>query len=204
MTYACAMNQAVSETVAIVPLGPDGFDEFKRYLDDHLRDNGRDGAPHFQPMARATSVLAPQPAAAWRAGLELPLGSAGWRRTWVATSTQTGALVGHVDLRWQGHEFAAHRCLLGMGVARDHRRVGLGARLVAHAEGWAQQAGGLDWIDLQVLSANMAAVRLYERFGFTRLGETVDLFRIDGLSLSAVAMCKRVNTGRHAVSIPPG
>lgn len=182
----------MSQSNTIVALDPEGFDEFIRYLDDHLRDNGRDGAPHFQPLARASSSLAPERAAAWRAGLGVPIGSIGWRRTWVARDTQTGMLAGHIDLRSRGHEFTSHRCLLGMGVSREHRRAGLGARLLAHAEAWAQQHADIDWIDLQVLSANVPAVRLYESRGFTLVGETEDLFRIDGLRLSAIDMCKRV------------
>jgi len=169
--------------------GGAGFDAFAAYLDDHLRDNGVGGV-WFQPMA-AGSGLPPEREAAWRAALNVPVGAPGWRRLWVARDA-TGAIAGHVDLRAHAQGGSEHRCLLGMGVARGQRRLGLGARLVAHAEDWARTAGRFDWIDLQVLAGNTAAVRLYERCGFLRLGETPDLFRIDGASLSSITMAARL------------
>jgi len=179
---------ATSFSVDAVDSGA-GFDAFAAYLADHLGDNGVGGA-WFQPMP-AGAGLPPAREAAWRAGLDVPVGTQGWRRLWVAHDAQ-GAIAGHVDLRSHAHAGSAHRCLLGTGVARAHRRAGLGARLVAHAEAWARAAGTLEWIDLQVLAGNTPAVRLYERCGFQRLGETPDLFRIDGASLSSVTMARRL------------
>jgi len=66
-----------------------------------------------------------------------------------------------------------------MGVHRDHRGQGLGARLLDTALSWAG-AQGLAWVDLEVLSNNLPARRLYERSGFVQTGEIPDLFRIDG------------------------
>jgi ribosomal protein S18 acetylase RimI-like enzyme len=55
----------------------------------------------------------------------------------------------------------------GMGVAPGHRRTGLGARLLTAALDGAAAAGATTmW--LEVIEANHAAIRLYERLGFTR------------------------------------
>jgi ribosomal protein S18 acetylase RimI-like enzyme len=88
--------------------------------------------------------------------------------------------------------FAEHRCLLGMGVDRGHRKIGIGESLIEHAEEWAKASALLEWIDLQVLSSNTTAVRLYERLGFQRTGEISDMFRIDGQSFSFTSMAKPV------------
>jgi RimJ/RimL family protein N-acetyltransferase len=149
------------------------------YLDDHLRDNGRDGTPLFQPMARAESRWATDKRAAFAIGLGAQVAAPGWRRAWMALDA-AGAICGHVDLRARPERASAHRCLLGMGVHRDYRRQGLGERLLAAALDWARAQEGLDWVDLEVLSSNLPARRLYERCGFAFAGELPDLFRIDG------------------------
>jgi ribosomal protein S18 acetylase RimI-like enzyme len=88
--------------------------------------------------------------------------------------------------------FAEHRCLLGMGVHRKHRRLGLGAALLAHAIEWALANTGLEWLDLQVLSTNEPAMRLYHRAGFTKVGEVAEMFKFDGRSFSETRMTKRL------------
>jgi len=164
------------------------FDQFLAYLNDHLSDNGSGGA-YFQPLSRSDSTFPPERAVTFRAGLALPVGQAGWRRLWAARNS-SGQIVGHVDLRSHVERFAEHRCLLGMGVDRRHRKTGLGRRLIEHALEWAQATEPLEWIDLQVLSSNREAIRLYERSGFNKIGETHDMFRIDGQNFSYTAMTR--------------
>ena len=80
-----------------------------------------------------------------------------------------------------------------MGVDRGHRKIGLGKRLIEHSENWAQAYGLIEWIDLQVLSSNEKAIRLYERSGFKKIGETPEMFKIDGQILSYTAMTKNLS-----------
>jgi RimJ/RimL family protein N-acetyltransferase len=160
------------------------------YLDDHLQDNGRAGTPLFQPMARAESRWATDKRAAFALGLGAAIGAPGWRRAWMALDGD-GSICGHVDLRARPERASIHRCLLGMGVHRDWRRQGLGERLLATALVWARSEPALDWVDLEVLSSNLPARRLYERCGFSFAGELPDLFRIDGEQHGYVYMtCK--------------
>jgi RimJ/RimL family protein N-acetyltransferase len=161
------------------------------YLDDHLRDNGRDGTPLFQPMARADSAFPVDKRAAFVVGMTTEVGAPGWRRAWIALD-ETGAIRGHIDLRARPERAARHRCLLGMGVHRDARRVGLGGSLIDAALAWAGTQPGLEWVDLEVLSANLAARRLYERSGFALVGELADLFRLDGERHGYVFMTRRL------------
>lgn len=161
------------------------------YLDDHLRDNGQDGAPLFQPMARAESGFPIDKRAGFVVGTGAAVGEPGWRRAWFALDAD-GCICGHIDLRARPERLARHRCLLGMGVHRDYRRQGLGARLLDTALAWAREQGSIDWIDLEVMSGNLAARWLYERSGFTFLGEIPDLFRIDGEQLGYVFMTHQV------------
>lgn len=159
------------------------------YLDDHLRDNGKGGTPLFQPLARADSSFPVEKRAAFVVGMTTEVGEPGWRRAWIALD-ETGAIRGHVDLRARPEQASRHRCLLGMGVHRDARRLGLGGRLLDTALAWAAAQPAIAWVDLEVLSVNLPARRLYERTGFTTLGELPDLYRIDGEQHGYVLMTR--------------
>ena len=172
-------------TFTIRPLQSDELAAFFHYLNDHLLDNGRDGAPLFQPMSRSAAGFPPEKANGFSTGMQASFGQQGWRRVWVALSGEE--IVGHVDLRSRPEPAASHRCLLGMGVHRAQRRGGLGSALVATAAGWAREQG-LEWLDLEVLAGNAPARALYRKCGFVQTGEIPDLFRIDGESLGYVFM----------------
>jgi ribosomal protein S18 acetylase RimI-like enzyme len=183
------MHPAASLSIALVV--EQEFDQFLAYLNDHLSDNGKKGDPYFQPLSHSESSFPSERVTAFRTGLVVPVGQTGWRRLWVARGAM-GQIVGHIDLRAHAERFTEHRCLLGMGVDRGHRKIGLGKRLIEHAENWAQADGLLEWIDLQVLSSNEKAIRLYERSGFEKIGETPEMFKINGQSLSYTAMTKNL------------
>lgn len=161
------------------------------YLNDHLSDNGTDSTGYFQPLSRAQSVFPAERAAAFRNGLEISVGSPGWRRAWVARNS-IDQIVGHIDLRAHSEQYASHRCLLGLGVDRRHRKQGIGLALLEAAHFWALEVAKLEWIDLQVLSSNQAAIDLYSRVGFTKVGEWPDMFKIDGNAFSYTTMTQKL------------
>jgi ribosomal protein S18 acetylase RimI-like enzyme len=167
--------------VKIRPADAADLPAFFVYLDDHLRENGRDGVPLFQPLSRAQSQLPPGLKVSFIEGMAIPVGQAGWRRLWLALDAR-GSIAGHIDLRARPEPLARHRAMLGMGVHRAHRRRGLGARLLADAVDWARGQDGLHWIDLEVLSENQPAVALYLRSGFTMTARIEDMLQIDGVS----------------------
>nr|WP_315259103.1 GNAT family N-acetyltransferase [uncultured Duganella sp.] len=174
----------------IEKLEPAGFAAFLAYLNHHLSDNGQGDNAYFQPLPRAESRFPADKAEGFKNGMQVEIGNAGWRRLWVVRD-EDGAIAGHIDLRAHPERYAGHRCLLGMGVERAYRQQGLGGRLMAHAEQWAL-AAGFKWIDLQVLSANTPALKLYQSRGFHRTGEIPDMFNIDGHSFSYTSMSKRL------------
>lgn len=171
-------------------LAPAAFEEFLAYLNDHLSDNGRDGTAYFQPLPRDASHFPSEKAEAFRNGMRIEVGKPGWRRVWVARADD-GAIAGHIDLRGLPENYTRHRCLLGMGVDRQHRQQGLGSQLIAHAENWALLAG-VQWVDLQVLSANTPAIKLYERSGYRKTGEIPNMFLLDGKHYSYTFMTRRL------------
>jgi ribosomal protein S18 acetylase RimI-like enzyme len=160
------------------------------YLDDHLSDNGIGGTALFMPIPRSQSRFPPEKEASMRNGIGIAVGQPGWRRPWIAYADD-GSIAGHIDLRARAEKVAAHRALLGMGVQRDHRRRGLGEQLMQVACAWATREG-IAWIDLDVLTSNRAAIALYQRCGFTLVGELPDMFRIDGQSLGHTLMTRHL------------
>jgi ribosomal protein S18 acetylase RimI-like enzyme len=80
-------------------------------------------------------------------------------RVWLVDGRPAGVLL-HASRGWSGR-------LAGMAVIPSARRSGLGARMV---EAWmtASRQSGLHWLVLEVIGANEAAIRLYERCGFQR------------------------------------
>jgi ribosomal protein S18 acetylase RimI-like enzyme len=168
-------------TLTIRPADAADLPAFFVYLDDHLRDNGRDGGPLFQPLSRAQSQLPPGLKAAFVDGLAIAVGEPRWRRLWLALDGR-GSIAGHIDLRARPEPGAKHRAMLGMGVHRAYRRRGLGAQLLTIAIDWARHEAGLKWVDLEVLSENHPAVALYLRTGFTMTARIADMLEIDGVS----------------------
>ncbi len=175
-----APNEQVAQ-MKIRPAVEADLAAFFVYLDDHLRDNGANGTPLFQPLSRDQPRMPAGLRLAFIKGLHLAVGQPGWRRLWLALGP-TGNIAGHIDLRARPEFAAAHRAMLGMGVQRLYRRRGLGAQLVGTAVGWARQEAGIDWIDLEVLADNRPAVSLYLRAQCQMIARIEDMVRVDGAS----------------------
>jgi ribosomal protein S18 acetylase RimI-like enzyme len=169
-----------AEALTIRPAGEADLAPFFAYLDDHLRDNGADGTPLFQPVAPGQPRLPAGLRIAFIKGLDIPIGQPGWRRLWLAIDAY-GDIAGHIDLRARPEPAATHRAMLGMGVHRVWRRRGLGRRLLATAAGWARADTDIAWIDLEVMSDNLPACTLYARAGFTTVARVADMLRIAGV-----------------------
>ncbi len=173
-------------SLRIVPAGVEQLPAFFVYLNAHLGENGADGFL-FQPLARG-SKFPPEREQAFTKALAAPLNQAGWRRLLLAMDGTT--IAGHIDLRLRPDAASAHRCLLGMGVRSAYRKAGLGQALIEAAIAWAREHTHLAWIDLEVLSENMPARRLYQRMGFVQTGEIADMFRIEGQQLGYTYMSR--------------
>jgi GNAT superfamily N-acetyltransferase len=66
------------------------------------------------------------------------------------------------------------RQLVSLWVHPDHRGRGIASRLVTHVEDWAREEGAHRLV-LWVADGNEAALRLYQRHGFTESGKSKSL-----------------------------
>ena len=82
---------------------------------------------------------------------------------------EDGTLVGRLSIGRDPHPASTHVADVGLMVAADMRRQGVGTAMLEAAVDWARGAG-VRKIELHVFPWNEAAIRLYEAFGFEREG----------------------------------
>jgi RimJ/RimL family protein N-acetyltransferase len=178
-------DSARSPSIRLLP--EDAVDRLRNHLERHFRESGR-GEPHFAPYSRDYTD---GPADPDLDALTRPLDQAQWRR-WFVAETETGAIVGHVDLTGGRLSASRHRCKLGIGIERSYRGRGLGRRLMTAAIDFARGQRTLSWIDLHVFVGNEPALGLYRSLGFREVGTIIDRFRVDGEVIDDVVMTLNV------------
>jgi RimJ/RimL family protein N-acetyltransferase len=104
---------------------------------------------------------------------------------------EDGALIGRLSVARDTHPASAHVADLGLMVAKDARRRGVGSALLEAAVEWARGAG-VSKLELHVFPWNESAIRLYERFGFEREGYRKAHYRRAGEDVDAILMAYRV------------
>jgi RimJ/RimL family protein N-acetyltransferase len=106
---------------------------------------------------------------------------------YVAERIEDGAIIGRLSLARDTHPASAHVADLGLMVAADARRQGVGWALLEAAVEWARGAS-IRKLELHVFPWNEPAIRLYERFGFEREGERKAHYRRGDEFVDAVLM----------------
>lgn len=94
-------------------------------------------------------------------------------------AVRDGEVIGWCDICPKRLEGFTHCGTLGMGVHKDHRRLGIGRRLVAQTINRAREKG-LERVELEVLASNTPAIKLYEKVGFVAEGVMKKARKIDG------------------------
>jgi ribosomal protein S18 acetylase RimI-like enzyme len=92
-------------------------------------------------------------------------------------SRLVGAVGCERDLRVKVRHVAQ---LIGMMVRAEARNLGVGGALLAAAIEAARHVDGITLLTLSVTAGNAAAIRLYERAGFTRYGSLPRAICVDG------------------------
>ncbi len=181
----------MSNDIEIKPLTAKKIDDFFYYLNDHISDNGKDNSPLFLPISRNDLRIPEELIDSFRDGQSVSIDKLGWRRVFIAINEKND-IIGHIDLKSHSQNYTSHRAVMGMGVHRDYRKMGLGYLLIKSIVSWAKNETAIEQIDLWVLSKNRPAIRLYNKLGFFKIGEIEDMFRIDGVSLDYIMMSKKI------------
>jgi putative acetyltransferase len=87
----------------------------------------------------------------------------------VFVAENDAGIVGRLSLARDSHPASQHVADLGLMVAYEHRRRGIGRTLLEQAVEWAR-ANGIEKLELHVFPHNEPAIKLYEQFGFEHEG----------------------------------
>jgi RimJ/RimL family protein N-acetyltransferase len=104
---------------------------------------------------------------------------------------EDGTLVGRLSVGRDPHPASAHVADVGLMVALDARRQGVGTALLQAAVEWAREAG-IRKLELHVFPWNEAAIALYEAFGFEREGFRKGHYRRGGEFVDAILMAYEI------------
>jgi putative acetyltransferase len=111
------------------------------------------------------------------------------------------SIVGRLSLARDPHPASAHVADLGLMVAADHRRRGIGTALLEAAVAWAE-GSGVRKLELHVFPWNEPAIQLYERFGFEREGLRRAHYVRDGETVDALLMAYHLPSGSGSPPSP--
>ena len=104
---------------------------------------------------------------------------------------EDGTLVGRLSVGRDPHPASTHVADVGLMVALDARRQGVGTALLRAAVDWARGAG-IRKLELHVFPWNEAAIALYDAFGFEREGYRKHHYRRVGELVDAILMAYEV------------
>lgn len=96
-------------------------------------------------------------------------------------------VIGWCDITRKKRDVFSHTGSLGMGIIKQYRGMGLGARMMEEVIRQAK-ANGLEKICLEVYSHNTAGIALYKKFGFVQEGIKRKEVKMDGKYFDNVVM----------------
>ena len=93
---------------------------------------------------------------------------------------ENGRIVGEASYNSYTRPRLRHRGEFGMSVLRSHQNRGIGTALLAKILEFARDTAKNEIVSLEVRSDNGAAIHLYEKFGFKKVGQFEGYLKIDG------------------------
>jgi putative acetyltransferase len=110
---------------------------------------------------------------------------------------EEGEIVGRLSIARDQHPASRHVADVGLMVAREHRRRGIGRALLGAAAEWAR-THDVRKLELHVFPHNDAAIRLYEECGFAREGYRRQHYRRGDEYVDAILMAYHVESPPEA------
>jgi RimJ/RimL family protein N-acetyltransferase len=162
-------------------------------------------ASDAEPLARLADAVSSEPEG-WLISIAGEWRSAGDERRYLkalrryphaavlVAERDDGEIVGRLSVGRDPHPASAHVADVGLMVAMDARRQGVGRALLEAAADWARRAG-IRKLELHVFPWNDAAIALYEAAGYAREGYRKAHYRRgDGEYVDAILMAHTIET----------
>ena len=86
-------------------------------------------------------------------------------------------IIGNIDLTGNRRKVMAHTAVIGMGLLKEWRNIGLGTALITAIIEWSKKNPILELIWLQVYSENELGIGLYHKMGFIESGVVKNFFK---------------------------
>ena len=93
-------------------------------------------------------------------------------------ATHNDKILGNLDLRGGQRTKIRHTAVIGMGMLKEWRNIGLGTVLMECVINWARENPLLEILWLQVFASNVAGISLYKKMGFEISGRQRDFIKI--------------------------
>lgn len=103
-------------------------------------------------------------------------------------------IIGNIDLSGSQRKMMYHTAVIGMGMLREWRNLGLGTVLMKSILDWATEHPILEIIWLQVYAQNDLGLALYKKMGFEENGLITNFFKRDGRYYDIVTMSRKVES----------
>ena len=97
-------------------------------------------------------------------------------------------LIGNIDLSGNRRKVMHHNALIGMGLSKNWRNVGLGFALLNASVAWAKSNPLLENLQLEVYAENQQGIAIYQKCGFVRCGVIPNLFKENGVYSDSIMM----------------
>ena len=101
-------------------------------------------------------------------------------------------IIGNIDLTGSKRKAMEHTAVIGMGLLKAWRNVGLGTQLLQFIIEWAKENEVLELIWLQVYTQNELALKVYRRVGFEENGVIKGFFKQNNTYFDNLTMSLKV------------
>lgn len=91
-----------------------------------------------------------------------------------------GKIIGNATFNAPSRERLKHRGSLAISVLKDAWGMGIGTKLMETIIDFAKNTARVEIIHLEVRCDNLRAIRLYEKFGFQKIGTFHGFLKVDG------------------------